>query len=483
MNLASKTVQIIAAVSVFALMGLMAVLFVAAGQSTVSVDISGDLLGDGSGDYIVFSEQSSSGGLDPNGFPTTERELASFNRAATSSFQNIQFQRDGGGSGQGDPSGSPYRSVNLTSAESLLRADIPSADLDVNDIVTGSGPKAAPASQYPRGSNGVFHVACNVSHFAYDDPIALPGQPGKAHLHMFFGNTQANAYSDTDSIVNKGNSSCQHEELNRTAYWTPALLDGDDHALVPDYIQVYYESFGSKHGANFQNFPEGLNFISGDAFATQPQSDIGLRGASFFCGWYSKAEQTGPSSVPAGNKGQTIPYCDPAKYSHMQVNLGTPFCWDGVNLDWKKDQPNVVYPVNLANRGPCPASHPVMLPNLYYRMTFDIRNTPTRTNTWYLSSDVDRATGERRGPAGSSLHADWWNGWNQPLLDSIFDNCIDQDNVWCGPVHLGDGRLTDHIAKVTGVDDERISPDDILTACPLRSAYDGNPRNVAYCIN
>ena len=413
-----------------------------------------------------------------DGFPTTEPELASFLRGAASSFQLLAFQGSQGGSGQGDPSSTPSRFIDLRSAEAIANAQRPSSSLQISEIVTGNGPQAANPNDYNRGQNGVFHVACTVSHFAYDDPIAIPGQPGRAHLHMFFGNTQANAFSTTDSILNSGNSSCQHEELNRTAYWVPALLDGDDHALVPDYIQVYYESLADK--TNLERFPEGLRFISGNAFATAPQDQINFRGASFFCGWYSSASNDGSFPGSAANHGQTIPDCDPNRFSHMQVNLATPYCWNG-ELEWSSSNPNVIYPEQ--DRGPCPASHSTQLPHLYYRMTFDLTESPTRSSTWYLSSDIDRDTGERRGPAGSSLHADWWNGWNDPLLESIFDNCINRENRWCGPVHLGDGRLTDHVGKAQGVDDARISPEEILTTCPLRDSYDGNPRNIAYCAN
>lgn len=458
----------------------------AGGGSATTLESNGTSLADGSTVQESSSPENSSPAetensdrTDANGFPTTERELAAFLRAADSSLQRLGYHGpQGGADSQGEPTSEPTRFIDLTSAESLSKALRPSSSFNINDIVSGSGPEAASPALHNRGQNGVFHVACNVSHFAYDDPIAIPGQPGRAHLHMFFGNTETNAYSDADSILNRGNGSCQHEELNRTGYWVPALLDGQDHALVPDYIQVYYESTADH--TNLVSFPQGMNFIAGNAFATQPQEGINHRGQNFRCGWYGSNRFEGPGKVDVIELSDTIPDCDPDFYSHMMVDLAAPHCWNG-ELDWSAQSPNVVYPAE--RYGPCPASHSTLVPQLFYRMTFDLSESPTRTSTWYLSSDIDRETGERRGPAGSSLHADWINGWNQPLLDSIFDNCINRVNRWCGPIHLGDGQLTDHVVKRIGALDQRISPEALLSTCPVRDSYDGNPRNVAYCLN
>ncbi len=38
------------------------------------------------------------------------------------------------------------------------------------------------------GEHGAIRVSCHANHFNFDDPIVYPGQSGKAHLHMFFGN-------------------------------------------------------------------------------------------------------------------------------------------------------------------------------------------------------------------------------------------------------------------------------------------------------
>ena len=47
---------------------------------------------------------------------------------------------------------------------------------------------------------GAFRFICGPSHEAYDDPVVFPGQPGKSHLHQFWGNSQANGNSTYESL-------------------------------------------------------------------------------------------------------------------------------------------------------------------------------------------------------------------------------------------------------------------------------------------
>ena len=62
----------------------------------------------------------------------------------------------------------------------------------------------------PDSSDGTgnFRTVCGFSHMAFDDPIVYPGQPGVSHLHAFFGNAAANAYSTAQSLANSGKSTC-----------------------------------------------------------------------------------------------------------------------------------------------------------------------------------------------------------------------------------------------------------------------------------
>ena len=62
-------------------------------------------------------------------------------------------------------------------------------------VATETISASIPVSNYP-DDMGAFRFLCGPGQVLADDPIVYPGQPGKSHLHQFYGNTTANAYSD-----------------------------------------------------------------------------------------------------------------------------------------------------------------------------------------------------------------------------------------------------------------------------------------------
>ena len=87
-------------------------------------------------------------------------------------------------------------------------------------MLVGHGPGQG---QGGRGAlQGVNFVSvCRFSHRNQDDVIIYPGQPGKSHLHQFFGNTGTNANSNYQSLRTTGGSTCTRSEgtsPQRSAY-------------------------------------------------------------------------------------------------------------------------------------------------------------------------------------------------------------------------------------------------------------------------
>src|SRR5690606_18586551 len=113
---------------------------------------------------------------------------------------------------------------------------------------------------------GAFRTSCSFSHMNYDDPIVFPGQPGKAHLHAYFGNTLADASSTAESLRNSGNSTCRGGIANRSAYWVPAVIDENGAPVKPNSAQIYYKTgYRGIRPEQVQVFPQGLRMIAGDA--------------------------------------------------------------------------------------------------------------------------------------------------------------------------------------------------------------------------
>jgi Domain of unknown function (DUF1996) len=296
-----------------------------------------------------------------------------------------------GGAGAGNPAGSGGVLVRNDQPQFSRFANVPSAQLDVNALTVAAG-------RPDNGSVGAgqFRIACEFSHLSKDDPIVFPGQPGKAHLHMFFGNTRTDAYTTNDSLVNSGGGTCDGFELNRSAYWAPALLDNKGNAVVPDEIIVYYKTKDMAHAADM---PQGLKMVAGNPKADTFTASHDL---NWSCG----------GSGAAYNQTNRIPDCHG---DIINATIVFPNCWDGVNLDSADHTSHVT---TIDENSSCPSSHPVRLPQISVLLYFP---GVSSVDGWMLSSDM--TSGFNGGP-GATLHADWYGGWNQAAVKMWTDGCI-----------------------------------------------------------
>jgi hypothetical protein len=278
-----------------------------------------------------------------------------------------------------------------------------------------------PTTQQPNDSDiGAFRTVCDFSHMAFDDPIVYPGQPGRSHLHAFFGNTRVDGNSTAESIAAGGNSTCRGGTVNRTAYWAPAIIDTRDGTPVkPEVLIAYYKT--GYHGiapAAVQLMPAGLRMIAGDSSASAPTSG-GV--AIFTC--IDPSTGNGPrtaelpSTCPVGNT--------------IWATVMFPQCWDGVHLDSPDHKSHMAYPIN----GGCPSSHPVPFPEVGLNFTYTVTDAAAVAH-WRLASD----NYDSSKPAGYSLHADWFNGWKPEAMQSFIRNC-EQASRDCFAHLLGNGQM------------------------------------------
>ncbi|HEX5737151.1 MAG TPA: DUF1996 domain-containing protein [Hydrogenophaga sp.] len=250
--------------------------------------------------------------------------------------------------------------------------------------------------------SGAFRTTCGYAHMLYDDPIVFPNQPRQSHLHTFFGNTGVTAASTAESIRTEGNSTCRGGLANRSAYWVPSMIDTlDGRPLVPKSSQFYYK-LGDKRldATQVQPLPEGLRMIAGDAKNAAPSGPF----------WFN---------CKGGSNFKNIQNCPVG--TDLYQNISFPQCWDGRNLDSADHKSHMAYAeTNKQNKTvACPATHPVLLPEITFRIVYAVSeaNAPTR---WRLSSDMyDPAL-----PAGYSSHGDWFNGWQKSVNESWTAACV-----------------------------------------------------------
>ncbi len=325
---------------------------------------------------------------------------------------------------------SPWRDVPQ---QGLVREDFlgprseyvgPSA---TSNIVQGGQEWANPAP-----TTGQFRITCEFSHFAYDDPIVHPGEPGASHLHMFWGNTDVNAYSTYETLIDSGSSTCNGQEINRTGYWAPAMIDAAGNARMPSRIIVYYKGYGAAQGASVV-YPPGSAIIAMPNLHTVPAS----RGGVEFEQTFQCSDIFRGPRFPQGN---TIPTCtggvNPVQTLEMHVKF--PNCLgNGDPADpasWVTSFSGDWYASDCGGW--------TTTPNIEYIIQYPLGDGET-TEGWYLASDVDPDTRRRNVAAGASSHADWWGGWQAAMNQEWLDGCTNRPDggepAGCGMGYLTNG--------------------------------------------
>jgi hypothetical protein len=275
---------------------------------------------------------------------------------------------------------------------------------------------------------GAFRLTCNVSHLSYNDPIAFPGQPGKSHLHMFFGNETVDAYSTYASLRAAGNGTCQGQALNRSGYWTPALLDGKGNVVIPDWIVLYYKRapMGSKfcsppYAGSCAGIPPGLHAIFGNNYI---HNELESPHATFDCGAGTKSTSLA----------RTVAMCKDQPFIYARISA--PDCWDGFNLDSANHQAHLAYQARDVHTGQmrCPATHPVLIPTLTQTHAYAVLPGDDPT-LWAYSSDI--AAGAE---PGTTYHADYQEAWEPSVRLTWEGHCIDK-LLNCSDGNLGNGTI------------------------------------------
>ncbi len=297
------------------------------------------------------------------------------------------------------------------------------SNFDISSYLTTGGQVPPSTADEP---SGAFRTLCTFSHLAYDDPIVYPGQPGKSHLHMFFGNTSATADSTYESLRAAGGGTCQGGPINRTGYWAPAMFDAAGKVVVPDDLIVYYKGEYAD-GAGIKaiaTLPAGLRMIAGYDMATgSPDTNFD---------WYCEVNQI---------KQQAIPHC--ADGERVGVQLRFPQCWDGLNLDSADHRSHLAHISYTSGVAECPAGYPVHIPEITLTIWWTHDGD---SENWYLSSDhMDGMTHAN----GTTFHSDWFGAWDPTIQNRWLDDCIRALRS-CIDGELGDGSKLEQLVPYKG---------------------------------
>lgn len=286
--------------------------------------------------------------------------------------------------------------------------------------------------------DGNFRVTCQWSHLSYDDPIVYPNKPGKSHLHMYFGNTKANASTTTKNrLVGSGGGTCNGYELNRSAYWVPALLNGKGKVVIPKQILVYYKTSTVCRPGENPVRKNGIDTCSkNNPLYTADQVREMNQGLKLIAGHSPSTPFTKPTEHlfwSCGKNGRAT-----KKQARIPTNCGAgepinatiyfPQCWNG-SLD-SSDHRSHLKQVGVG--AACPSSHKYRLPRLGYLLYY-YPESGESTSKWRLSSDHSGMK------PGSSLHADWIGGWHVETMRTWIRECLRKKKN-CNIGQTGNGR-------------------------------------------
>jgi len=247
----------------------------------------------------------------------------------------------------------------------------------------------ASAAEETAPTEASFVVRCGFSHRAKVDPIVSPGQTA-FHIHDFFGNTTTNANSTYDTL-RAGGTTCS-KPGDKAAYWIPKVSWTDSRrttALEASQGLFYYRLADKDPNVDLPPHPAGLKVV------TVQGSNVEWR-----C-----ANGTWSTSPPA--------QCSNGK---MVVRIKFPDCLavDANRqplLDSADHRSHMVDAVLQADgERLCPSTHPYAVPRLQMNVQFPI---PTTRGKPTLSSGTY-----------STMHADFFNAWNQPKLEDLVNRCI-----------------------------------------------------------
>ncbi|MFE0450634.1 DUF1996 domain-containing protein [Streptomyces sp. NPDC058914] len=311
---------------------------------------------------------------------------------------------------------------HTTAVSTRASVDDPDGDGYIPAVPPVTGVTPSHATPPPRYFHE-FQANCAVTHTAPDDPIVYPGQPGRSHDHTFMGNRTTHAGSTTASLYG-GDTTCK-APADASAYWMPSLYKGGE-KILPVGPQVIYYKAGVTDYTSVRPFPKGLRFVVGDPL----QSAQEFRGHK---GWVEGWE-CGDSF-----KNVDIPQNCPAG-SQLNLRMQAPSCWNGLHLDTPDHQSHMAYPLVKpgTNDNVCPASHPVALPMIEFKMA------------WPVDGDMSQV--RLAGGRGYSFHYDFFNAWEERTLRAMVDHCVvgglqcdtrgyDQNHPERGAVLNSDHRL------------------------------------------